>query len=269
MSSANTLSDGSRRPWRELWREGAAPLFGLFARLTTAEAYEVLALTQINLIVIDVEHGSFDRRVLNQCLAAARSSGLTALVRVPDAGLADVQHAINAGANGIIVPHVAAAAEITEVVRFARGLGIERAWAGAGRASRFRSEPWSRFRHDAARDLTVIAQIDEPPGLKAANDIASVPGLDGIFLGQIGLSLAMEASHPDAVEVNDALAAVCRVCRARGLPIGMSLPNPAEVDGWLAKGVRLFVVDSDYGVLRKGVDSRVSDFRKHLTSQLA
>jgi 2-keto-3-deoxy-L-rhamnonate aldolase RhmA len=236
---------------------------GIFARLTTPESYEVLTLANLDVLVLDIEHGSFDRASLGRCIFAARAGGLPTLARMADHDLSAIQHAIGAGADGIIVPHTASADEIRRVATFARGLGIERAHAGATRSACFRETPWDAFR-DASKRLIVIAQIDEPAGVAAADEIAQVNGIDGAFLGRIGLRLAMDG---DEAAVDLALERVCAAFRKCGLLVGMSLPDQRRAKHWLARGVGLFVIDGNQRLLLNATRSRALDYRAALSSR--
>jgi 2-keto-3-deoxy-L-rhamnonate aldolase RhmA len=88
--------DVSHASLRERWRAGS-PLVGFFTRLRDSAAYEILARTSTDFIIIDMEHGSFDRPLLAECLLAGRAHGLAMLVRVPDDNESTIQHAIGAG----------------------------------------------------------------------------------------------------------------------------------------------------------------------------
>jgi 2-keto-3-deoxy-L-rhamnonate aldolase RhmA len=237
----------------------------MFARLTAAGAYETYALTSLDVVVVDLEHGSFDRQALHLCVSFVQAGNLTVLVRVPEGDVAAIQYAVNVGADGIIIPHVSSAEGLESIARFVRTTAIERAYAGGGRASRQRMTSWTDFRQSRSDNLLLIAQIDEPPGIAAAATIVQVKGIDGIFLGGIGLALAMNAS---AQATDAALAEVCRLCHDRGLPVGLSLPDTRAISYWRAKGVNLFVVDSDQSILRRGIETRLSECRAMLMDAL-
>jgi staphyloferrin B biosynthesis citrate synthase len=244
----------------ERWRAGP-PLVGFFARLRDSAAYEILAKTSTDFIIIDMEHGSFDRPLLGECLFAGRAHGLAMLVRVPDDSESTIQHAIGAGADGIIVPHVSSAHTIERVVKFVRVRGLERAYAGATRISSYRRDSWSEFNAREAGRVLVIAQIDEPPGVAAAQDIVSVAGLDGLFLGQISLTLAL---GNDARASEAALDGVCRAAVERNLLIGLSLPDERMAAAWHRRGITLFAIDSDQSLLKSAADARANLFRSNI-----
>jgi 2-keto-3-deoxy-L-rhamnonate aldolase RhmA len=236
-------------------------LVGFFTRLRDSAAYEILARTSTDFIIIDMEHGSFDRPLLAECLFAGRAHGLPMLVRVPDESESAIQHAIGAGADGIIVPHTSSAVTIERVVKFVRTRGVERAYAGATRISSYRRDSWAEFNAREAGRVLVIAQIDEPPGIAAAQDIVSVAGLDGLFLGQIGLTLAL---GNDASASEAALDGVCRAAAGNNLLIGLSLTDEKMAAAWHRRGVTLFAIDSDQSLLKSAADARASLFRSNI-----
>jgi len=252
--------DVSDASLRARWRAGP-PLVGFFTRLRDSAAYEILAKTSTDFIIIDVEHGSFDRALLAECLLAGRAHGLPMLVRVPDENESTIQHSIGVGADGIIVPHISSAQTIERIVAFVRTRGVERAYAGATRISTYRRDSWSEFNAREAGRILVIAQIDEPPGIAAAQDIVSVMGLDGVFLGQIGLTLALGG---DARASEAALDGVCRTTMASNLLIGLSLPDEKMATAWHRRGVRLFAIDSDQSLLKSAADARANLFRSSI-----
>lgn len=236
-------------------------MVGFFTRLRDSAAYEILAKTSTDFIIIDVEHGSFDRALLAECLFAGRAHGLPMLVRVPNESESAIQHAIGVGADGIIVPHVSSAHAIERIVAFVRTRGIERAYAGATRVSSYRSDTWSEFNAREAGRALVIAQIDEPPGIASSQDIVSVAGLDGVFLGQIGLTLSLGG---DAKASEAALDGVCRSAMACNLLIGLSLPDETMATTWHRRGVTLFAIDSDQSLLKSAADARANLFRNSI-----
>jgi 2-keto-3-deoxy-L-rhamnonate aldolase RhmA len=252
----------SEASFKERWKAGP-PLVGFFTRLRDSAAYEILANTSADFIIIDMEHGSFDRALLAECIFASRAHSLPVLVRVPDETESTIQHAIGVGADGVIVPHVSSADAIAHVMTFARTRGLERAFAGATRISSYRRDTWPDFSKRETGKALIIAQIDEPPGVAAAKDILSVAGLDGLFLGQIGLTLALDN---DAQAAAAALDGVCRAAVQRNLPIGLSLPDERMGTAWHQRGVTLFAIDSDQGLLRSAANTRANLFRSSIES---
>ena len=244
------------------WRRGD-PLFGIFSRSTAEEAHESFGLTSVDVVVIDAEHGNFDRERLSRCVFAAKFGGVTVLVRLPDMDPKGVQHAINIGADGVMIPHVDSPEKLRALSTFAKTTAIERAFAGAGRASRQRTVAWPDFRREMSERLLFIAQLDEPAGVGVATEVAAMDDVDGIFLGSIGFALAMGPQGSRA-SVDAELGKICDAAKARGKPIAISLPEQEPARQWTKNGINFFVIDSDLAILRKGIEQRIGEFREAL-----
>jgi staphyloferrin B biosynthesis citrate synthase len=252
----------SKTPLKTRWSRGDL-LFGIFSRLDSDEAHEAFGLTSIDLVIIDVEHGNFDRDRLKRCLSTAQNGGVDVLVRLPDLDPKAVQHAVNIGADGIVIPHVDNPVRLKQLADFAKGAAIERAFAGAGRASRQRTVDWPSFRRDLSQRLMFVAQIDEPSGLGVVQDVVRIASVDAVFIGSIGFSLA-KGDHANRAAIDADIEGICDVAASRPMPVGISLLEESSAQRMRAKGVNLFVVDSDVAALRKGIEHRVSAFRSRL-----
>ena len=248
-----------RRELKARWRSGEL-LYGIFVRLTNEDVFETLGLTSLDLVMLDAEHGSFDRERLNRCVLSARAANIPVLIRVPGADRTAVQFCIAIGADGVVVPHQNSAAEVAALARFVRTKAVERAYAGAGRASLQRTVSWDCFKAEIARRFLFVVQLDEPECLTAASDIAAIEDLDGIFLGAIGFALARSQDVASSTAEAE-LEQVCQAARLSGRSLGISMLESRAARNWQRQGVSMFVVDSDMDVLRKGIERRLEEFR--------
>src|ERR1700691_6478279 len=69
-------------------------------------------------LYVDMEHSSFSLETTGQICMAALEAGITPFVRVPS--IAEVSRVLDAGALGIIAPHVGSADEARDYVRAAK-----------------------------------------------------------------------------------------------------------------------------------------------------
>lgn len=230
-----------------------APHLAMFTRSLAPESYEILALSGLDAVVFDVEHGIFDRSSLSRCVFTAKAGGLMTFVRLPATNRTDLQCAVGLGIDGLIVSHIADATEAGEIARFVRGACVARAHAGATRASQYREAEWTTFATEASR-MTLLVQIDDAASVTAAAQLAGIVEFDGVFLGRMGLLL----------DLNDELAAdqaLCSVCTAfNGRFIGISTGIHTGLQKWQQRGARLFVVDSDQRLLLAAARERVAAF---------
>ncbi|MBV7481821.1 HpcH/HpaI aldolase/citrate lyase family protein [Bordetella sp. BOR01] len=237
-------------------------LVGVFARLVQPEAAELLADAGLDFVILDVEHGTHSRTELSRYVFAAQALGLPVLVRLPEGSEAWIQHAVSVGAAGIVVPHVNALEQVGRAAAFARGLAMERAYAGMGRRSGYRKDSWRDFRRQASDGLLFVAQIDEPPGTLIADKVAALDDVDCLFLGSLGMALAMGQDAPSHPTVDAALASICQSGRSAGKCIGVHVMQHDQQALWLDRGATLMVVGSDYALLRDGAATQATRFRR-------
>jgi 2-keto-3-deoxy-L-rhamnonate aldolase RhmA len=190
-------------------------------------------------IVIDMQHGRWDREGLENAIAAIGGRA-PPLVRTADASDFAISAALDAGAHGVIAPMVSSAAEAASVVAAAHYPPHGRRSAGGARPT----ASFGAYRAAADSHLVVAVMIETAAALAAVEAIAATPRLDLIFVGPHDLSLALGAAHgSDAFEA--ALERVLAAGRAAGLPVGIYTGSPAQASARAAQGFRLVVAASD------------------------
>ena len=157
---------------------------------------------------IDAEHGMYSLRDVSDLCQMALSCGLTPWVRVHSATVGAIGPVLDAGAQGIILPHVNSAAEAALAVDLCRypPLG-HRSMAALGPTSAYQRVPAkdSLVQRNAA--VMVVAMIETQSGLDQAQAIAAVPGVDALMMGPMDLSLELgipgELRHPRILAAYD------------------------------------------------------------------
>src|SRR5665213_976691 len=92
--------------FREMLAQKDHTPVGAFVKIPSAETIEILALAGYDFIVIDREHAPLSMRDIDNMVLVARLCDMPPLVRIADHGYGDVQRVLDAGAAGILVPHV-------------------------------------------------------------------------------------------------------------------------------------------------------------------
>ena len=226
-------------------------LAGTWVKTPHPHVVEVLALSPLDLIVLDAEHAPFDRGTLDLCIMAARAGGKPVLVRPASSAHEHILNALDCGADGVIVPHVRSATEAREIVRACHYVPGGRGFAGSSRAAGYTTLGMAKHR-EHAKDVIVIAQIEDVEAVEAIDEIAAVEGLDALFIGRADLTISYAADTPDDAIVIAAVERICAAGQAAGRTIGMFLGRVGDVPQWRAKGASLFVLQSDQDFLLKG-----------------
>ena len=166
------------------------PLLGTFVRTPSIEIVEILAVSDLDFVILDAEHFPFDRSRIDSCLALGKALNFPILVRVPNSSHSEILKVLDAGAIGIVVPHVDSVPKAKEIVKAAHYGSGGRGYAGGTRSSGRLSRPMSEVIEEAKKRTIVIAQIEEASGVNSIDEIAAVDGLDAVFLGPSDLSLS-------------------------------------------------------------------------------
>ena len=154
---------------------------------------------------------------------ATREAGVTPLVRVPAIDAALIGRVLDGGALGIIAPQVESAADAARVVACCRHPPRgRRSYAGGQAALGYRDLPQAEAM--AALDASVLTavMIESRNALDAVEAIASVDGLDLLFIGAhdlaADLGLAGQWDHPALLR---ALARIRQACLDAGKALGL------------------------------------------------
>ncbi|WCB94968.1 5-keto-4-deoxy-D-glucarate aldolase [Baekduia alba] len=202
------------------------PLLGLILKMPAAATVELAGHAGFDLVVIDTEHGPSDMTELEHHCRAAECAGMQAWVRVSDGGSPDILRALDAGAHGIVVPHVTSAADVARAAALTRYPPHgRRSLALSTRAGRYGLRTTAEHLQVASR-IALVAQIEDAPALAHVDEILAADGLSGIFIGPSDLSASLghpgDPSHPDvAGAIDDVARAVlarpgCALCTLVG-----------------------------------------------------
>ncbi len=227
-------------------------LAGTFLKTPAHEIIEVLALAGLDFVCLDAEHAPFDRARTDACLAVARALDLPTLVRVPWGRPEHIQMALDAGATGIVVPHVSsaeAAADIARVARFGPG---GRGFAGSTRWAGYATARMAELLARSAEETVVVAMIEEPEGVAAATEIAATPGIDALMLGPADLSVALGKTDQSSPELTDAYRTVGAACAMENKTFATWVPDADAAVGRHASGVRMFFAASEHSWMLQG-----------------
>ncbi len=231
------ISDRTTRPIGT-WLMSAAP--------STAEA---LGCSGFDFLVVDMEHVPIDTPQLIEILRAIAGTPAQPVVRLPWNDAVMVKRAMDAGAQTLMFPFVQNDDQARWAASYTRypPEGV-RGVAAMHRASRYGTvQDYLRRAND---EVCVIVQIETQSALEQIADIASVPGVDAVFVGPGDLSASMghlgDIANP---AVQEKLAWAASECRRLERPVGIVGPNPDMVRRFLEYGYDWAAVGSDMAMM--------------------
>ncbi|HWL02809.1 MAG TPA: aldolase/citrate lyase family protein [Microbacteriaceae bacterium] len=236
-------------PFAERIAGSARPLIGTWVKIPSLETVEILGNAGFDYVVIDLEHAPLGLQDAYAATVVAQASGMSVLVRVPDTSGSHVQRLLDAGVDGLLVPHVRSAAEAAlQVARMTfppdgvRGMGTTGragAWGGTSGADYVA----------AGRHVFRGVQLEDWEALEDAEGIVSTPGLGGAFIGMGDLGLGRGLRSPDP-ELDALVARTMGLALARGVPVGTAVGTPEQFGRAAEAGYAFVMVSNDTGMLR-------------------
>lgn len=231
---------------------GGTPKMGLFVNSHSPTIAEQLAHSGYDWLLVDTQHGPMGYEKLSAMLCAITSGGAKSMVRV--AGYADragIQQALDLGADGILVPYVNTAEEARQAVSCAL-------YPTAGTRSVYFPQRSTNkagllgYVGNANANIIVALQVETASCIEHMAEIAAVPGVDMLFLGQNDLCMSMglfecyEFPHmytsPELQAATDTLVAEART---NGVILGVFLFGTSRVGEFLEKGFTFISVGND------------------------
>lgn len=217
-------------------------------------------------LMIDLEHNSMGIDGAAQMISAAPAAGVAPLVRVPAPDPHYAGRALDAGALGVIVPHVDSPEEAHTVVESCRfpprgRRSIPAAMPQAGFADLPLAES-IRLVDDA---VLVVVMLETPEAIERADAIAAVPGVDVLLIGTTDLSAALGCpGELGAPAIDAAYRTVGEAAAAHGKHAGMAgVYDPVLMRRYLAYGPLLVLAGGDLSLLMCAARARVSQLRSY------
>ncbi len=221
----------------------------------------VLKAAGCDFAFLDTEHSGFGMDSLKATLRYMEAAALPTLVRVPSGESHHVNRALDAGAEGIMVPKAESLADVEALVRVSRyppagqrgvALGIQHDRFTAGAADR---------KFAAANARTVLAVLVETRG--AADEIeaiAALPEVDMLWIGHWDLSVSLGTPGDFGHSIfREAVARTERAARQHRKSLGRLIMDPEAAAGLFGAGVDFICYSGDAWLLqqafREGADT--------------
>jgi len=170
---------------------------GTYVGLADPAVVELIGLAGFDAAFIDMEHTSFDLPLVEAMIRACEVTGITSMVRVPDNNPKTILRVLDAGAQGIQIPHIAGAGDALAAVRAVRYAPLgNRGMAGATRAARYGAVPLPEHMATSNAEILLAVMVEDKAALAALAEIAAIPGVDLIAIGPHDLSAALGVADP-------------------------------------------------------------------------
>jgi 2-dehydro-3-deoxyglucarate aldolase/4-hydroxy-2-oxoheptanedioate aldolase len=246
---------------KRLLREGKKTA-GAWAQLASPLTAEILAEAGFDWLIIDLEHGPGDVLTLVSQLQAMKGTGACALVRAPWNDFVAIKRILDTGVHGLLIPYVNTREEAEAAVRACKyPLEGIRGVAGSPRAQGYGQRVADYLRR-ANDEILIITAVETPTAVANLDEILTVDGLDGIFIGPMDLATSMgHLGDPKHPAVRQAIATIEAKTLAAGKVLGTISGSWEQAQGLYERGYQLVMLMADGASLAKLAAATAADFR--------
>jgi 4-hydroxy-2-oxoheptanedioate aldolase len=231
---------------------------GTFLNLNSPLSAEICARSGLDWVLVDLEHGTSTETDLQAHIRAINEAGSTPLVRVEQGSRLRIGRALDLGAEGIVVPQVHAASDARDVVGWLRypptgHRGVALFNRGLGYGSRGHTAV-----DEFNEQVLGVIQIESPAAVDAAAEIATLDGVDVLFVGPSDLTHALgirgQIDHPTFLA---ALDRVADAAKSSGKAAGVLVWRPEDARAYAERGYTFFALSGDGQVLDRAITAGV------------
>jgi 2-keto-3-deoxy-L-rhamnonate aldolase RhmA len=207
-------------------------------------------------IVIDMQHGLFDRATLEAAVATVPGS-VPCLVRVEDDTPTAIGRALDAGAEGIIVPLIETATQAKRAAAACHYPPKGRRSGGGVRPLR----DFAGYYGVAAEAIAVGVMIETKTGVENAKAIATAENVDFVFIGTGDLALSL-GTAPGSPAHAKACQKIRDACRKAGTPCGIFTLDAESAAQRIADGYAMAVIANDISAVSEYFAASAAAFRR-------
>lgn len=221
---------------------------------------ELIADCGYDAVTVDLQHGLFSVESAVPMLQAISTTEAVPLVRCTENSLGEINKLLDAGAYGVICPLINTREDAEKFVRACHYSPRGGRSYGPARGVLYGGKDY--FEH-ANRTVLTLAMIETRQGLANAEDILSVPDLDGIFIGPSDLAIEMGLA-PDAWnddKLIDGIRHLLALAHTRDKYVGIFCGSVEMAERMKAAGVDMLVPGTDAQLLRAETTRRLNILR--------
>jgi 2-keto-3-deoxy-L-rhamnonate aldolase RhmA len=241
------------------------PKFGHFiVEFATPGIGHILKSAGCDFVLFDLEHSGFGFETVKSAVRYFEAADLPMIVRVPSKEYHHIARAMDMGAEGIMLPMVGSAEEARHIVNSmkytpdgGRGVALQVAH------DRYRPGTVTDKFAAANKRTTLFCQIETAEGVKNADAIAALPGVDCLWVGHFDLSTSLGVPGQfDSKKFTDAIDRVVAATRKHNKALGRLVPTVEQGIAINRQGFDFICYSGDVWVLHNALADAITQLRE-------
>jgi 2-keto-3-deoxy-L-rhamnonate aldolase RhmA len=238
---------------------GHQPDIALWLMTPNEDACEIASILGYGTIIIDMEHGSFNHASAARSITVCKALQLRVFTRVDSAERVPIQHALDFGSDGVILPQISDLEHARRATGFAKYPPLGSRGFGGGKTVRYLPAP-QHFVEAENRRVTCWAMIETPNALADVERIAALETVDGLFIGPNDLSLARGRGEYRADgKDHDDIARIAKAAGAQNKPWAMPIASREDRDFACGLKIAFMAITDERTALREGLEAGLRD----------
>lgn len=254
---------------KQMTRHGRLKVGTFLVEFNTPGIGQILKAGGCEFVLLDMEHSGFGSDTIKQMLRYMQAAEMPTIVRVPSREYHHAARAMDAGAEGIMLPMIGSAKvakELLSYIKYApeggRGVALQIAH------DRYEPGPVLEKLKAANKRSTFFALIETAEGVENAEEIAALKGVDALWIGHFDLTVSMgipgQFDHPDFIA---AVKRIIAACRKHKKSLGRLVPNATVGAQLFGQGFDFICHSGDVWMLQQAMRSAADELRKACTGE--
>ena len=238
-------------------------VFGIVNSVPLPDIVEMMGHSNYDFVILDLEHLLRDPCELAHAIRAAECSNITPLVRVPIDSPHLIKHALDAGAQGIVVPQVSTKEQVEIAANACYYPPIGTRGITGGKNTGYGQLSITDYVKQANEQVMLVIMIESKQGLRNLDDILSVSAIDMVLEGALDLSVSLGHGHNmQHEEVQKAIADIEKGCSKYERPFCAIPRGNGQINKWREKGVSAFVAGQDRGIIFRALQQNLAKLKQ-------
>jgi 2-keto-3-deoxy-L-rhamnonate aldolase RhmA len=242
-----------------------SPKLGHFiVEFATPGIGHILKSAGCDFVLFDLEHSGFHFETVKSAIRYFEAADLPVIIRAPSKEYHHIARAMDMGAEGLMLPMVGSAAEarhILDCMKYTpdggRGVALQVAH------DRYRPGAVTDKFAAANKQSTLFCQIETAEGVKNADAVAALPGVDCLWVGHFDLSVSLGIPGQfDSKKFTDAIKRVVAAATKHGKSLGRLVPTVEQGIQLYGMGFDFICYSGDVWVLHNALAEAIGKLRE-------
>ena len=245
-------------------RSGKLLLGTMLALFRNPKWVSSISNLNFDFVVIDSEHGSRDRQLIADTVAQMQTLDITAIVRTPNTEEVYVAMALDAGADGVLVPYCETVDEVRHCAVKLRTHPLKgEYYERVVETGEYPSDKSKKYLAERHKDHIFIMGIESEPAANRVGELIDCAEIDGVFIGpnDMTTSLGIPDESSNSIYL-DTLSKIIAEADKRGIPTMIHQQTIETSAKAIELGARFIMHSSDAGILLRGTQDEFAQLRK-------